>query len=126
ALLNGHFTISAEPSGLRIKNTSDRHTYELGGNDRLYIDIRYRLEEDLAPGTREEDITFQLTSYTSGNDVARTTVKPTIHGLVEVVEKSSCLPQPPCENCVTSFSPLPGEEYLLSAWVKESYHTGHP
>lgn len=126
ALLNGHFTISAEPSGLRIKNTSGRHTYELGGNDRLYIDIRYRLEDDLTPGTREEDITFQLTSYTSGNDVARTTVKPAILGLVEVVEKSSCLPQPPCENCVTSFSPLPGEEYLLSAWVKESYNTDHP
>ena len=126
ALLNGRFTISAEPSGLRVKSTTDKHVFELGGNDRLYIDIRYRLKDDLTPGTREEDITFQLASYTSGNDVARTTVKPTTHGLVEVVEKSSCLPQPPCENCVTSFSPLPGEEYLLSAWVKESYHTDHP
>lgn len=126
ALLNGRFTISAEPSGLRIKNTSGRQYYELGGNDRLYIDIRYRLKDDLAPGTREEDITFQLTSYTSGNDIVRTTVPLTRPGLVEVVEKSPCLPQPPCENCVTSFSPLPGGEYLLSAWVKESYDTDYP
>lgn len=126
ALLNGYFAISSESSGLRIRNTSGRQYYELGGNDRLYIDISYRLKDDLAPGTREEDISFQLTSYTSGNDIVRTTVPLTRPGYVEVVEQSSCLPQPPCENCVTSFSPLPGEEYLLSAWVKESYDTDHP
>lgn len=26
-----------------------------------------------------------------------------------------------CSECITSFSPIPGEKYLLSAWVKESY-----
>jgi hypothetical protein len=26
-----------------------------------------------------------------------------------------------CTSCVPSFSPLPGEKYLLSAWVKEKY-----
>lgn len=31
--------------------------------------------------------------------------------------------QEPCENCIGSFSPLPGRRYVLSAWVSEqSYH----
>lgn len=28
---------------------------------------------------------------------------------------------PPCTDCVPSFSPIPGKQYLLSAWVKEKY-----
>jgi|GEM_PF-3886808 len=28
---------------------------------------------------------------------------------------------PSCSECVTSFSPLPGEEYQLSAWIREDY-----
>jgi len=31
-----------------------------------------------------------------------------------------------CKECVPSFSPLPGQEYLLSAWVKESYTDKYP
>ena len=32
----------------------------------------------------------------------------------------------PCEECKTSFSPQPGREYLLSAWVKEEYTDLYP
>lgn len=31
-----------------------------------------------------------------------------------------------CAECVTSFSPMPGKEYILSAWVKESYTGNSP
>ena len=31
-----------------------------------------------------------------------------------------------CAECVPSFSPLPGQEYLLSAWVKEDYTNKYP
>lgn len=33
-----------------------------------------------------------------------------------------CQPNPPCENCVPSFSPKPGK-YLLSAWVRQESHS---
>ncbi len=29
-----------------------------------------------------------------------------------------------CESCLSSFAPVPGEKYVLSAWVKETGHTG--
>lgn len=31
-----------------------------------------------------------------------------------------------CSECVPSFSPLPGQKYLLSAWVKEEYVDKYP
>lgn len=30
-------------------------------------------------------------------------------------------PPPPCTNCIPSFSPIPGNKYLLSGWVKKKY-----
>ncbi|MDP2388376.1 MAG: PKD domain-containing protein [Bacteroidota bacterium] len=36
--------------------------------------------------------------------------------VVTIVE---CSPPPPCEVCIGSFAPLPGEKYVLSAWVKQ-------
>lgn len=33
---------------------------------------------------------------------------------------------PPCSECVPSFSPIPGQEYLLSAWVKEEFGNQYP
>ena len=35
-------------------------------------------------------------------------------------------PPPPCAECVPEFSPLPGQEYLLSAWVRETYTDKYP
>ncbi len=31
-----------------------------------------------------------------------------------------------CSNCTPSFSPIPGEKYLLSGWVKKKYTTNAP
>lgn len=36
-----------------------------------------------------------------------------------IVTSNGCTP---CAECVPSFSPIPGEKYLLSAWVKEAYN----
>lgn len=33
-------------------------------------------------------------------------------------------PEYNCEECISSFSPIPGEKYVLSAWVKETNMTG--
>jgi YD repeat-containing protein len=32
---------------------------------------------------------------------------------------ASCVP-PPCTDCISSFAPIPGKRYLISAWVKEN------
>jgi hypothetical protein len=32
---------------------------------------------------------------------------------------TTCAPPPPCSDCISSFSPIPGKKYLVSAWVKE-------
>ena len=37
---------------------------------------------------------------------------------------NACVEPPPCKECVTSLSPLRGQQYLLSAWVKEVYVKG--
>jgi hypothetical protein len=125
-ILNDKFEIVSFASEIRIANRYGKNDFELGGNDRLYIDVDYKLKDDLVVGDREDDIKFQLNTYTSGNDIERTGVPLTKFGYVEVVAQASCMPKPSCKNCVTSFSPLPGEEYLLSAWVKESYNAGKP
>jgi PKD repeat protein len=36
------------------------------------------------------------------------------------VDITSCPPPPPpCSDCISSFAPIPGKKYLLSAWAKE-------
>jgi hypothetical protein len=30
------------------------------------------------------------------------------------------LPPPPCYDCISSFAPIPGKKYLVSAWAKEN------
>jgi hypothetical protein len=45
-------------------------------------------------------------------------------GTVTVATTSPCTPKPPCIECANSFAPIPGKEYVLSAWVKEGSSPG--
>jgi hypothetical protein len=38
---------------------------------------------------------------------------------IGAISNEACTPDLPCESCITSFSPIPGENYRLYAWVKE-------
>ena len=31
-----------------------------------------------------------------------------------------CIDDPPCEDCIGSFRPIPGQKYIISAWAKEA------
>jgi len=33
--------------------------------------------------------------------------------------ESSCAIEPPCKDCLSSFAPIPGKEYVFSAWVQD-------
>ncbi len=44
----------------------------------------------------------------------------------KTIDVQPCLPPYECAECVPSFSPLPNQEYLLSAWVKEDYTNKYP
>jgi len=44
-------------------------------------------------------------------------------GIIKVATTSSCIDIPPCE-CANSFAPIPGKNYVLSAWVKEGNNPG--
>lgn len=37
----------------------------------------------------------------------------------QTVSISNCAPSFVCEDCIPAFSPLPGQKYILTAWVKE-------
>jgi hypothetical protein len=39
--------------------------------------------------------------------------------VTKVVTVASCIPPPPCVDCLPSFSPLPDYTYIISAWVKD-------
>ncbi|MBI1838656.1 MAG: hypothetical protein HYR91_15435 [Flavobacteriia bacterium] len=39
-----------------------------------------------------------------------------------IIEDCTVPPPPPCENCITSFSPTAGK-YVVSAWVKQANYT---
>ena len=61
------------------------------------------------------NVKVDITYPTSDNQVCATqTEKITININVENCEI-------PCPDCISTFSPLPGEKYALFAWVKEAY-----
>jgi len=55
----------------------------------------------------------------------RVTFSITINGCITTDYKKICIGEviPPCENCIGSFAPEPGKDYVLSAWVKEGSAT---
>lgn len=118
-ILNEAFLISADPNNISIKS---KDHYVLNGNDKLYIDIQYKLDESLASGISINDILYYINSYESIDNSPGSDVKLLILKQIKIVDQSLCIPQPPCEECVTSFSPMRDQEYLLSAWIKESYN----
>lgn len=102
---------------------AETNSYVLAGNNKLLVEVKYTLNENAAVGTIENTISFKLNKYNSIGGVEREEVSSSNLGKIEIVEQSLCIPKPPCENCVTSLAPLVGHEYLLGAWVKESYNT---
>jgi hypothetical protein len=62
--------------------------------------------EELPPGV------YYIYGDFSGNYPATMTIN--------VISPSTlCLPESPCDGCLPPFSPLPGERYVLDAWVKQ-------
>jgi PKD repeat protein len=58
---------------------------------------------------------YIITVTTIDNCSAQTVIAQTIN-----VDVTSCPPPPPpCSDCISSFAPIPGKKYLLSAWAKE-------
>jgi hypothetical protein len=69
------------------------------GSNLLYVGTDY-------PATAFGNTTFYVSAYnsTSGCESMRIPVKITFKS---------------CEKCLDAFSPIPGKEYIISAWVKE-------
>lgn len=118
--LNSKFTIDNVANALTVTSIDG---YEFYGNDKIYMEVRYKVKGNVAIGASESGITFKLESYKSINGSDRAEAKPDLKDIksFKIVKDPICIPTPPCKECVTSFSPVPGREYLLSGWVKESY-----
>lgn len=75
----------------------------------------------------QEYVDIAVVSYShnpSGNDLGvddislREVCNPELCPVIStLIPKEECLP--PCTACPASFQPVPGKEYILSAWVKE-------
>lgn len=105
---------------------STQADFILRGNDKFYIQVDFKLKESLNVGQSLNDLSFIVDEFESIKGIKRFIVKPDENklGQINIVESSDCRETPACESCVTSFSPEPGQEYLLSAWVKEGYEAG--
>ncbi len=55
----------------------------------------------------------------AGSYAGNSFVQESGSGSVTVSGTSPCTPKPPCIECENSFAPIPGKNYVLSAWVKE-------
>lgn len=117
------FAVNAQGTALLIQSNS---SYVLNGNTDLLLEAEYLLSQAVAVGTIEDNITFKVNSFTSIDGIPRAEVEPTQKKSFTFVTEAECIPPPPCDDCVTSFSPIRGHEYLLSAWVKESYTSNPP
>lgn len=45
--------------------------------------------------------------------------------ITQTINVSECAPPFVCEDCIPSFSPLPGQKYILTAWVREGDGIGY-
>lgn len=84
----------------------------LGFHD-MVIELEYQIESNISLGS----------SFVLEKDIASSNLSTEVESgsITLTVSTSSLCGEVSCSECVTSFSPVPGEKYLLSAWVKESF-----
>lgn len=100
-------------------NTETEITNELLGYHQFIVAARYKIPTD--PAFLDKTFTVNLSSYGySKQNIQTSTHAASISLTVRKEAPLICVPVS-CSECVTSFSPLPGEEYQLSAWIKEDY-----
>lgn len=122
---SNNFTIlnpTANGFQLRLNN------FTLNGKETITFLVPYRVKLDAEidqDGSLGEDVTFNVDEYL-GLDGPRFNSVPSGDGIstLKIVSTSQCDPPPPCDDCVTSFSPTPGSEYLLGAWIKVEFAEG--
>lgn len=88
----------------------------LSGFGQLIVDFKYTIPQSL--NLNVQNISFFKVKASESNEITSTPMDITISDnsiCGEVVDPATCA------ECITSLSPLPGQRYLLSAWVKESY-----
>ena len=94
------------------------------------VEVRYQLQNSNKIGTliaKASDDTFFFTHTVPDNSNSLTVFwqdeKDQQQELTETSNPTPCQPFI-CEECIPSFSPLPGEKYVLSTWVKEANQLG--
>jgi len=102
--------------------------FVLGPYNQLVIKAPFITPAGVALGRKATQSFVAKATYLDANQITTKTNFMRSNSLVlTLATRSSC--EPPvyeCKDCVTSFSPIPGEKYLLSAWVKEEYINQYP
>lgn len=90
------------------------NTLKVSGFQKLIIDVKYAIPQNLSVNV--QNVSSFSVKAANTNEVNSDPID------ISVSTNSVCgivLPPEFCAECVTSFSPVPGQRYLLSAWVKE-------
>jgi hypothetical protein len=102
--------------------------FVLGPYNQLLIKAPFITPVGVAFGRKAIQSFVARATYVDANQIITKTNFMRSNSLaLTLATRSSC--EPPifeCKDCVTSFSPIPEEKYLLSAWVKEEYANQYP
>lgn len=109
------------------------HIQEFASNSSGPFDFNYAIFPEI-PGVSICAVDYQTAAIQNETNVSQATYTFTeagqyylvLYGLTDCPDLEVCivLPPDPCETCIGSFAPVPGEEYLIGAWVKEENAPG--
>ena len=88
----------------------------------LEIRVKYSMPNNILLGSKAYH-NFAVKGVSAlTNSTLETNIVPSKIASITIASRATCDPVVfDCSECVTSFSPIPGKKYVLSAWVKEEY-----
>lgn len=106
-------TIPSNASFIQIKSVTN---FQLSPNYKLVFNLKGELDTTITMGNELFQSIAVSAKQRQGSlmSLAREST-----GVISVTDHSTCSTIITCSECIPSFSPTPGETYLLGAWVKE-------